>query len=324
MENTGHDAWSQTYSSEKFYSLLLNSEKPFRKFEENIEIKNNVENSADNVLNYHKITDLHSHLDENSGLVAISQNEFWTITDSGNPPYLYSFDTTGKIIDFYKITGASNNDWEELAFDGSHFFICDIGNNKNLRKNFQIYKINYRFDRNLRRVPSELISFIVPDQNAFPPEKDEMNYDMEAVIPLGDSLYIFTKNRTEPYTGIVNYYSLPKTAGNHTAKFLGSFSIGEGKMLETFITGATYLENSNILLLLSYANLYVISGWNGGPINEDMVTKLPWKSFSQKEGISYLNDKVYFTDEKYKGLLGGTLNSLPLTDILKNAKRIIK
>ncbi|MCX2745849.1 dienelactone hydrolase family protein [Mangrovivirga sp. M17] len=324
LKNTGHDAWTKTYSSEEFYSMLLNSDPTDTKFEEEIENEIDAKHSADDFLTYNKITDLHSHLNENSGLVTIQENEFWTVTDSGNPPYLYSFDTTGKIIDFYKITGASNNDWEELVFDGSHFFICDIGNNQNLRKNFQIYKISFPFDRNLSRLPSEIISFNLPDQNAYPPEKDDLNYDMEAVVSLRDSLYIFTKNRTNPYNGIVKFYSIPKTPGNHTAKFVGSFSVGEGRMLETFITGATYLKNSNILLLLSYANLYVISGWNGGPINENMLTKIPWKSFSQKEGITYLNDKVYFTDEKYKGLLGGTLNSLSLIDILKKSKKIIK
>lgn len=56
---------------------------------------------------------------------------YWTVPDSGNPPYLYALDRTAKVLATYRVTGAVNFDWECLALDeAGRLFICDVGNNE--------------------------------------------------------------------------------------------------------------------------------------------------------------------------------------------------
>ena len=65
-----------------------------------------------------------------------------THNDSGNAPRLYVINLEGKLVLESTIHGTVNRDWEDLASDGSHYFIADIGNNKGKRKDLTIYILN--------------------------------------------------------------------------------------------------------------------------------------------------------------------------------------
>ena len=45
-----------------------------------------------------------------------------------------------------------------------------------------------------------------------------MNFDCDAMIYFENNLYLFSKNRTEPFDGIVKMYKIPDTPGDYTAK----------------------------------------------------------------------------------------------------------
>jgi hypothetical protein len=89
-----------------------------------------------------------SGLREASGLVASQQwpGVYWTINDSGNAPMLYAFDQDGASRGTFKVTGASNVDWEALALGpddngGFALYIGDTGDNDQIRRDPVIYRV---------------------------------------------------------------------------------------------------------------------------------------------------------------------------------------
>ena len=100
---------------------------------------------------------------EPSGLVRSRQypGVFWILSDSGNPPFLYAIQRTGKVIARYHIVDAVNLDWEALAADDrGNLFVADVGNNVSLPRRW-IYRLrepnpnapdrNYLRDVKIRR-----------------------------------------------------------------------------------------------------------------------------------------------------------------------------
>ncbi len=84
-------------------------------------------------------------LDEVSGLAAshVHDDVLWAIEDSGNPARLYAISRRGRVLARYKVEGAKNTDWEDIAsFDlgGRHYLlVADTGDNGGLRRNFVLH-----------------------------------------------------------------------------------------------------------------------------------------------------------------------------------------
>lgn len=76
-------------------------------------------------------------LAEISGLAVtrMSNERLWAINDSGGEAALYLLDAQGTYLGKVEVTGATNNDWEELAtftWEGRpHLLIADVGDNAN-------------------------------------------------------------------------------------------------------------------------------------------------------------------------------------------------
>ena len=84
-------------------------------------------------------------LDEVSGLAASHAHDdvLWAIEDSGNPARLYAISRRGRVLARYKVEGAKNKDWEDLAsFDlgGRHYLlVADTGDNGGKRRDFVLH-----------------------------------------------------------------------------------------------------------------------------------------------------------------------------------------
>lgn len=178
---------------------------------------------------------------ECSGMV-YANDLLWTLGDSGTKPELYGLDSNGKCVQVITHSSLHNIDWEALAVDreSDRFFIGEIGNNGNRRKDLQIYVL----DSN-RQVTAIPISYAL--QDAFPPNKKLKNFDGEAMVYAHDSLFLFSKNRGVP---LVSWYSL-------------SVEVKENKLqparqifMKGMITDAAYDEALGQLVLLAYGKLY--------------------------------------------------------------------
>src|SRR5262249_20932061 len=88
-------------------------------------------------------------ISESSGLVASRQTPgaYWTHNDSGDGPFIYSFDTRGDSLGIFRVTGAQARDWEDISIgpgpqpDTSYLYIGDIGDNNGVRADVVIYRV---------------------------------------------------------------------------------------------------------------------------------------------------------------------------------------
>jgi len=179
------------------------------------------------------IAELPSQLDECSGMIDLGNDLYVGNNDSGNPAELYVFNLKNTpAAKRVTITGVESEDWEELAADQDFVYIGDTGNNNGNRKDLAIYKVKKDDLKNRDEAVAEKISFSYPEQKEFNSAKKH-NFDCEAMVCIGDSLYLFTKNRGNSRTDM---YSLPKTAGHYLAKHLDSFNAGG------LVTGADFKQ----------------------------------------------------------------------------------
>jgi hypothetical protein len=189
-------------------------------------------------------------VEETSGLLWWD-NLLWTFNDSGGKPVLYAIDPeTGSILREVTIKNATNQDWEDIADDDEYIYIGDFGNNMGKRKELQIYRVRKEeiTPIHVTEVLADTIAFAFEDQVIHPLASFKRSaFDCEAMITLGDSLYLFTKN-WEDYTSTM--YSLPKIPGKWVAQRMALFESNG------LITAADYNLNTRTLFLLGYIGFY--------------------------------------------------------------------
>lgn len=263
------------------------------------------------------VTGIPSQISETSGLELNSANRIWSHNDSGGQPELYEFDTTGTLLRTVTLDSVNNVDWEELAQDAQgNFYVGDFGNNGNSRQNLVIYKIPNPDSLSGNTVVPEKIEFSYPQQTAFPPASSDLNYDMEAMLHVGDSLYLFTKNRTSPFDGYTRLYRLPDQAGSYQAELLDSFYCGAGPKEFFWITAADISPDGKRVVLLSSDKIWLFYDFPGHQFLQGTSLQLGI-SFSQKEAICFYDTaSVYISDELLNGVFGRNLYQADLISFL--------
>jgi hypothetical protein len=86
---------------------------------------------------------------ESSGIVASRRNPglYWTHNDSGDGPFIYAFDLSGKSAGVWRVTGATADDWEDIAAGPgpvkgvNYLYVGDIGDNSKDRDEVIVYRI---------------------------------------------------------------------------------------------------------------------------------------------------------------------------------------
>lgn len=232
-------------------------------------------------------------LDETSGLEMID-NTLVTINDSGNEPILYFMNQKGKIVSKRKVSGFKNTDWEDITKDEEFIYVADMGNNYDTRRDLSIIKIP--INENSKQNIAE-IKFNYPEQVDFKFNR-KSRFDAEALITLGNSLIIFTKNRASKTTDI---YKLPKTPGTFRAKKIGSLNT------QSIVTGADFDPKTQTLALTStidFNNYYVLIVENFS-INKSENTNIDMFEIPigkcQVESIKFIDSKTFWIsseDEK--------------------------
>ncbi len=268
-------------------------------------------------INLREVCKLDDKASETSAL-EFTDGIFWTLNDSGGEAALYPFDTTGVINRKLRIGGASNTDWEDLAQDDSgNVYIGDFGNNDNYRRDLRIYKIPNPSLISADIVNAEKISFAYSDQTEFPPSDKFLDFDMEAMIWFKGALYLFSKNRTDPFDGMVHVYKLPDAPGRYTAALIDSFYTGPGTMYENWITSADISPDGTKLILLSQSKAFLFMNFPGDSFFAGEKRTLEFSFISQKEAVCFVNNReVYITDELLLNVIGQKLYYMNLDEVL--------
>lgn len=246
---------------------------------------------------------LPSVLDESSGLEATDKNNIWSHNDSSGDPKLYNFDSTGTLLRTLTILNTSNIDWEDVATDtAGNFYIGDIGNNDNERQNLKIYIIPPPASIMGNSITPQVINYTYSDQYSFPPDDSLKNFDAEALIALNDSLYIFSKDRSDPYSGYTKLYRLQNTAGTYVAQLVDSFYTGSGSFYTNSITAADISPNQSQLILLGYSKCWIFTDFTGSDFFSGTCKVLDFSVLTQKEGVCFISpDEIYISDEQSNG-----------------------
>ncbi|MDI1233346.1 MAG: T9SS C-terminal target domain-containing protein [bacterium] len=238
---------------------------------------------------------------ESSGLIYFN-NAFWTLNDSGNEPAIYAFDSlTGVIIHRTFIKNKTNIDWEEMTQDSTHIYIGEFGNNDGSRKDLKIYILNKSDLKLNRKSDSVMVSEIklsYADQTSFVSANQNTNFDMEAMLVLGDSIHLFSKNWVDNKT---RHYVLSAKPGTYVLNPRESMDIGG------IITSACINAEGNKIILGGYNTsssacfmwmLWDYAGhsfFSGNKRKIDLGNAL---SFGQYEATCYKGNHLYVSNEK--------------------------
>ena len=253
------------------------------------------------------VSKLPAKVDESSGIIHWNGN-IWTHNDSKKQAALFEVNpVNGKLITTLPIATLSNEDWEEVAQDEQHIYIGDFGNNKGTRKNLKIFKIAKQEILTTKAVQRvDTIQFTYPDQTNFEGPTHAHNYDCEAMIAVGDSLYLFTKNFKDQHSRL---YSLPKTSGKHAAQLKGRLDT------QGTITGAGINQTDRVVGLTGYfydnGRFLPFVWWLWDYPEQDFFSgkkqriNLPYHV--QVEGICYDKDGQFFLSSESSMLKAGQL-----------------
>lgn len=239
---------------------------------------------------------LTANLTETSGLIKWN-DQIWTHNDNSDIN-IYSLDTiNGNLIQSYLLSGAVNNDWEEISQDSNFVYIGDFGNNSNgNRTDLKILRI-VKNSILVNAPVIDTINFSYSDQIDFTPAgANNTDFDCEAFIVTSDSIFLFTKQWVSNKTSL---YSLAKTPGTHIAKLKTNYNI------QGLATGATTIEVLHLTVLCGYSNIlqpfiYLLYDYNSSEYfsgNKRKITiSLP---FHQVEGIATTNGLKYYISNEF-------------------------
>jgi hypothetical protein len=250
---------------------------------------------------------------ESSGIAITAEGKIWSHNDAGNENNLHCFNTSGTLLRTITITNVVNNDWEDLAVDSQkRIYINDAGNNNNNRTNLAIYRIPDPESFAENTINAEIMSFSFEDQTAFPPPASNRNFDIEAIVWHNDSIFMFTKDRSSPFTGITKMYKIPAVPGNHIAKLAGSHYIGSTTGAAR-VTAADFHAPSGRLALLTNQKLVIFKNFIGSNFLEGHKIEYPFNTIpGQNEAIFFENENTILMTEEGGGTTAGYLYGINL------------
>ena len=253
------------------------------------------------------ITILPSKLNENSGIAFYSESNVWFIEDNGNSDNLYKINFKGNFTQQFDVKNVKNHDWEDLTNDKKgNLYIGDFGNNANNRKNLVIYKLPNPEIEKGDKINAEKIKFYYSHQKQFPPKKRNLFYDAEAFFHHNEHLYIFTKNRSDPFTGETHIYKISDKKGDYEAEFIGKLQLGLDRNT-CQVTSADISPDGTKVVLLGYGKLWVLTGFKDDKFSNSDISEIDLGIRTQLESICFMNDKILLLSDEERDGTGGNL-----------------
>lgn len=267
-----------------------------------------------------KTVSIDPKLKEISGIEFDKYKRLWAINDSGDGPILYMLNDDGSVSREVTVSNAKNVDWEDMTQNQfGHFFLGDFGNNDNERRWLTIYKIENPIDIKTDSTEAEIIKFTYPQMAKGIIAPEDKNYDLEAFVEFNRHLYLFTKNRTKPFDGITKLYKVGDHAANFDAQLIGEFRTCTTLEKLCWITSAAISPDRTKLVLLDSTSLWLFENFTGDNFFNGDVSRIDLGIVTQKEAVTFYDDNtLVFTDEEFKGLVGGNVYEVKLDQVKRN------
>jgi hypothetical protein len=244
---------------------------------------------------------LSDELKEISGLQYLNDTLLVAHNDGGNAPMIYFLNpNSGKIIKRVVLKNTKNVDWEDMALNGNYLYIGDFGNNNNKRKNLTIYRFSWKDALKQDSISTDLMTIAYADQIAFPPENKALNFDAECLAFADGYLWIFTKNRTEPFDGVSNVYRVKFQENTHAVlKKEYSIKIGSKGWMFDSVTGGDFAYGYFYLTTYNRILKYLFSE---GKFT--LVKQYKYNEYNQKEAITVIKDDQIYVANEFQKVLG--------------------
>jgi hypothetical protein len=218
-------------------------------------------------------------LGESSG-VAVSRTQpgvLWSHNDSGDGPFVYAIDVSGRLLATVRIANADAHDWEDMAagpcpatadgsgpeLPGACLYIGDIGDNNRVRQVLTIYVVHEPRLEGLRGQPPEV------EARSFRFRYPDVRHDSEAlaVLPNGD-VTIVSKGRT----GRIDFYGLSSagiagaiaSGSVLTADHHGDTGIEPDPGVGRYVTGAAVSPDGTEIAVRTYNEVFFFEAVEGG------------------------------------------------------------
>lgn len=258
------------------------------------------------------VTKLPQSLEENSGIASFEEGSAWFVEDSGNGDNIYKVNFEGNLIKEFDVKNVKNRDWEDLAKDKKgQLYIGDFGNNGNHRKNLVIYKLPNPESEPGDKIDAEEIFFNYPDQKKFPPKKDRRLFDAEAFFHYGSHLYLFTRNRASPFTGISSVYRVPDQKGSYNAEKIGEITpCTDWDTCQ--VTSADISSDGRTVVLLGSGKLWLLTNFTFDDFSGADIEEIDLGVRTQLESVCFIDDKTLLLSDEENSAGGGNLYSYRL------------
>lgn len=265
-----------------------------------------------------KADPINNILIESSGL-QMAGNYLWTFNDGGGAAAIYRIDTlTNTILQTVNLSGATNVDWEDIAFDGKFFYVGDFGNNINgARPDLRIYKFPFSAIPDFTNYPNAVIPSAQIDRITFSysdqPQPlvdaplNSTKYDCEAMLIDGGKIHLFTKNWIDTTT--THYMIKTNLPGNYILDPVETLPTG------FLVTAADKAPGHGSIVLLGYQTSHLgdhfmelLTGYHDGYYfnGNKRIIDLPNASvMGQSEGITFRDSTYgYISNEKFVHVIG--------------------
>jgi hypothetical protein len=233
-------------------------------------------------------------IDESSGIVASRRRPgiYWTHNDEG-PPVIYAFDSRGRALGVWRVTGAANYDWEDITSGPGpnkgvpYLYIGDIGDNLRNRREVVVYRVEEPQPDGAggQTGPATAIHLRYPDAR----------HDAEALMvhPRSGDLYIVTKGRGAGESTSVYKLTAPLASG--TLKRITTIDLGASMVTAMIgqVTGGAISPDGTRIALCGYLRGFEALLPKNRPFDD--VWKSDWQpidlgSRQQGEAICYRVD----------------------------------
>jgi hypothetical protein len=197
---------------------------------------------------------------EASGIAAsqCQDDVYWIHNDSGDGAFIYAINGKGQGLGTWRVTGAANTDWEDIAVrkDGAgkcSIYIGEIGDNKQQRPEHTVYRVDEPVigpesvgttsKQPLETGRADAIRFKYPDYN--------QNAETLMVHPLSGDIYVVTKRISGP-AGI---YRVTAAAGElSVAQKIGEVAVPA--VPNGLLTGGDISPDGKRMVLCDYSQGY--------------------------------------------------------------------
>ena len=243
-----------------------------------------------------RVAQVHNNaIREASGLVASQQfpGVYWTLNDSGNAPMLFAFDQDGGSRGSFRVTGASNVDWEALQLGpdgdgGFALYIGDTGDNDQMRRDPVVYRVpepepapvsNGAFVG--ETAPATAFHFVFPNRSH--------NAEAMLVHPKTGEITLVTRE----VSGMSLVYRLPLPLDPGTLMLADLVDVLDIRPLgpgpSSQITDGTISPDGQHIALRTYTNVLIFDASNADPAQlwSQTPAVFPLADGPKGEGITY-------------------------------------